>query len=229
MALVKKYCTIVKKIEQPLPDVYVVTLGSQHGGFRYKPGQFLHLTLDEYDPSGQWPESRCFSMQTSPDEELVKITYSIKGGYTQRMAQELAVGNTVWVKLPYGELFSTIDPKVHCVFIAGGTGVTPYLSLFASEQFRTFESPMLYFGARSKRYNIYQKEFEKACSVNPSFRIVAQYEDVAGVLNIEHILQQNNLHDLFYLSGPPVMIKSFKNYLINKSVPESNIKTDEWE
>lgn len=229
MGLVKKYCTIVKKIEHPLPDIYVITLASQNGRFRYKPGQFLHLTLDPYDPSQAWPESRCFSMQTSPDEEFVKITYSIKGGYTKRIAQELAVGKTVWVKLPYGELFSTVNPKAHCVFIAGGTGVTPYLSLFTSEPFRAFDAPFLYFGARSKRYNIYQKQFDKARDINPSFIIVAQYEDIDGLLNIAGIVQQHSTNDVFYLSGPPVMIKSFKNYFISKSVPESNIKTDEWE
>lgn len=229
MAFVKKYRTIIKEIEHPLPDIYVLTLASQDGRYRYKPGQFLHLALDQYDPSSQWPESRCFSIQTNPHEEYLKITYSVKGEYTKRMAQELAAGGTVWVKLPYGELFSTIDPKAHCIFIAGGTGVTPYLSLFTDEKFKTFQSPVLYFGARSERYNIYKKEFDTACKINSTFRIITHYEDTAGFLNIEFIAQQHTLKDVFYLSGPPLMIKSFKEYLLDKKLPECNIKTDDWE
>ena len=229
MGLVKKYSVIVKEIEHPLPNIYVVVFESQNGIFRYKPGQFLHLTLDEYDPSRQWPESRCFSIQTSPQQEYLKITYSVKGDYTKRIAQELTVGKNVWIKMPYGELFSTLSPKTHCVFIAGGTGVTPYLSLFSSEQFRSFESPVLYFGAHSEQYNIYKKEFEQACRFNPSFKIISKYEDIAGLLNIDHILQQNSLQSVYYLSGPPKMIKSFKIFLASKNVPRSNIKTDEWE
>ena len=142
MAVVKKYRTIIKEIEHPLPDIYRVTLASQDGRYRYKPGQFLHLALDQYDPSKQWPESRCFSIQTNPLEEYIKITYSVKGDYTKRMARELTPGKTVWVKLPYGDLFSTIDPKAHSIFIAGGTGVTPCLSLFTDEEFKAFQLPV---------------------------------------------------------------------------------------
>ncbi|MFZ1979306.1 MAG: hypothetical protein WAV76_15225 [Bacteroidota bacterium] len=75
----KKYCTIIKKIEHPLPEMYMVTLASQTGRFKYRPGQFLHLTLDEYDPSKQWPESRCFSIQTNPDDANLKLSFSVKG------------------------------------------------------------------------------------------------------------------------------------------------------
>jgi ferredoxin-NADP reductase len=229
MALVKKYRTIVKEIEHPLPDIYIVTLASQDGRYRYKPGQFLHLALDQYDPSKQWPESRCFSIQTNPREEYIKITYSVKGDYTKRMARELTPAQTVWVKLPYGDLFSTIDPKARSIFIAGGTGVTPCLSLFTDEKFKAFQSPVLYFGARSERYNIYKKEFDKACKINSTFRIVAHYEDAEGFLNIEHIAHQHAVEDIFYLSGPPLMTKSFKKHLLDNNVPESNIKTDDWE
>jgi ferredoxin-NADP reductase len=229
MAMVKKYRTIVSAIEHSLPDVYTLTLTLQDGKFRYKPGQFLHLTLDEYDPSQQWPESRCFSIQTNPDEEYLKITFSVKGLYTKRMAQELAVGKFVWVKLPYGELFSTTMPERQNIFIAGGTGVTPYLSLFTHRCFVQYKSPVLYFGARSEQYNIYKKEFEQAQSINSTFQIHTYYEDIAGLLDIKNILQRHNGQCIFYLSGPPVMIKNLKNYLTSKSVPEGNIKTDEWE
>jgi ferredoxin-NADP reductase len=229
MSIVKKYLAIIDKIDHPLPDIYMLTLSSPNGKFRYKPGQFLHLALDRYDPSRQWPESRCFSIQTNPDDEYLKITYSIKGDYTKRMAKELTLGKSVWIKLPYGELFSSVDPKFKCIFIAGGTGITPYLSLFTDKQFAQFRSPVLYLGVRSERYNIYQKEFEKGCSINPSFRIVVQYEDMEGLLNIERIERQNGPKGLFFLSGPPLMIKSFKNFLMNKNVPESNIKIDRWE
>ena len=70
MAIIKKYPAIVEDIRHLLPDIYTATFSSDKR-FKYKPGQFLHLALDEYDPSQAWPESRCFSMQSSPDDELV--------------------------------------------------------------------------------------------------------------------------------------------------------------
>jgi ferredoxin-NADP reductase len=228
MPLIKKYITIVQDIEHPLPDVYVITLQAQEGRFRYKPGQFIHLALDPYDPSAQWPESRCFSIQTNPDENCLKITYSVKGRFTQRMAGELCIGKKIWIKLPYGELFSSIRPELPCVFIAGGTGVTPYLSLFTGGEFERFKTPVLYFGARSEEYNIYTKEFDKACTINPSFKIYTRYEDAAGFLDIEHIMQKQSIGDNFYISGPPDMIKSFRQYLIKIGMPENSVYTDEW-
>ena len=47
---------------------------------RWKPGQFLHLALDAYDPSGHWPESRCFTMASgSLEKDHVRLTIAAKG------------------------------------------------------------------------------------------------------------------------------------------------------
>ena len=32
----------------------------------FKPGQFLHLALDAFEPGGFWPESRVFSIASAP-------------------------------------------------------------------------------------------------------------------------------------------------------------------
>ena len=70
----------------------------------FRPGQFLHLTVDDYDPAGFWPESRVFSIASSPRErERIRICYSVKGRYTTKMEQALKVGGEVWIKLPYGD------------------------------------------------------------------------------------------------------------------------------
>ena len=82
----------------------------------------MHLALDEYDPSSGWPESRCYSMQTSPVNEFIKITFSVKGKFTTRMADELKQGKIIDLKLPYGDFFQQDHSKENVVFIAGGTG-----------------------------------------------------------------------------------------------------------
>jgi ferredoxin-NADP reductase len=227
--MVKKYRTIVSAIEHPLPDVYTLTLTSQNGRFRYKPGQFLHLTLDEYDPSQQWPESRCFSIQTNPEEEYLKITYSVKGALTKQMAQELTIGKNVWVKLPYGELFENDYSKVSCVFLAGGTGVTPYLSLFTSKVFAKYNTPTLYFGVRNEHYHIYKDAFSKARQINPAMNITIVYAESEGMLKINSIFGRHGKSAVYFLSGPPVMIKTFRKQLTMLGVPEQQVRTDEWE
>src|SRR5450759_4335692 len=104
MAIVKKYSARVVAILNQIEGVYTLELESLGKPFKYDPGQFLHLALDpDYDGSGQWPESRCFSMQSNPKEENIKLTYAVKGKFTKQMVEQLKVGSEVWLKLPYGD------------------------------------------------------------------------------------------------------------------------------
>jgi ferredoxin-NADP reductase len=225
---VKKYQVEVISIQNPTQGVYTLEFGSEKR-FKYVPGEFLHLALDEYDPSGAWPESRCFSIQTNPDEENIKITYAVKGRFTRRMEQELTVGKHIWLKLPFGDLFTQEHSKKNTVFIAGGTGVTPYLSLFTDKSFVEYTNPQLYLGFRNKDLHFYQTELEKAQQINPALQTTIFYEDVSGVIDIEKIYNTYPNADAFFISGPPAMIKSFRQYLLSKGVSEDSIKTDDWE
>ena len=141
MAIVKKYAAKVVSIQNSIEGVYTLEFESLGKPFKYDAGQFLHLAIDEYDPSMQWPDSRCFSMQSAPAEDVIRITYAAKGQFTNRMKQLLEVGKEVTLKLPYGDLFSQEHNKTNTVFIAGGTGITPYLSLFTDQSFVVYEAP----------------------------------------------------------------------------------------
>ncbi len=227
MAIVKKYKSKVEEIINPLPGIYTVTFSSIKN-FNYNPGQFLHLALDDYDGVGQWPESRCFSMQTSPSEDKIKISYAVKGKFTNRMKDELHVGKEVWLKLPYGDIFDRDHPKEKCVFIAGGTGITPFLSLFTDNSFSQYTSPKLYFGVREKKYNIFNSELGCAQQKNKSIYLNVIVQETDGILDINKIY--NECTDSYYfISGPPLMIKNFKNYLLSKNIPDNQILTDDWE
>ena len=226
--LAKKYKSIIKSITNPFEGIYTLEFRSIGRPFKYHPGQFLHLALDEdYDGIGQWPDSRCFSMQSNPNEETIRITYAVKGNFTTQMEKNLKVGSKVWLKLPYGDLFTQPHNKKNCVFIAGGTGITPFLSLFTDESFKEYINPKIYLGFRSKAYNIYQRELE--LSRNPTKFVKSVYEDEVGILDIEQIFSENGTESNYFISGPPAMIKTFKNTLIEKGVSPENILTDDWE
>jgi predicted ferric reductase len=229
MAIVKKYKAEVISIHNPFDTIYTIEFKSVSGTFRYLPGQFLHLALDEYDPSSGWPDSRCFSMQTSPSNETLKITFAVKGKFTKRMADELKVGKVIDIKLPYGELFQQEHSKSDVVFIAGGTGITPFLSVFCNPTFSEYSNPILYFGIRNSTYNIYKNELSKAKEINPSLNIQIVDQEKEGILNIASISNKHGHKVTYFISGPQPMIASFKEKLLTKGVPISSIKTDDWE
>jgi len=155
--LVKKYPAEVVEIQNPVDTLYVLKLRSKEKPFKFLPGQFLHLAIDDYDPSAGWPESRCFSIH-GWDETRSDYTHILhKGPLHVTDGQGARAGENPLVKMPYGSLFQDIPDKTGCIFIAGGTGITPFLSLFTDKSFENFDNPKLYAGFRSKPY-IYMKD-----------------------------------------------------------------------
>lgn len=226
--LAKKYRSQLISIKNPFTGIYTLEFKSLGSKYKYLPGQFLHIAIDEdYDGAGQWPESRCFSMQSNPNEETIRITYSVKGEFTKQMEQSLNVGSEVWLKLPYGDLFTQSHSKINTVFIAGGTGITPFLSLFTHESFNEYIEPKIYLGFRTNAYNIYNDELNHSC--NSSKFVKLFIEDKDGKLDILNIANENCLESNYFISGPPLMIKIFKQHLIEKGILQSNILTDDWE
>ena len=226
--LVKKYQAEIVSIYHPASGVCTLELSAQKP-FKYAPGAFLHLALDEYDPSSAWPESRCFSIQTAPEEANIRITYAMKGRFTQRMEKELSVGKQVWLKLPFGDLFTQEHDKHNTIFVAGGTGITPFLSLFTDSSFAEYTNPYLYMGFRNQALHFYKNELKKAQEINSALRTTVFYQDADGVIDIERIYNAHSNAETFFISGPPEMIKSFKRYLLLKGVSEERVKTDDWE
>jgi len=229
MPVIKKYLSEVISVDKLAENIYTVEFSPLGRGYKFLPGQFLHLALDEYDPSEAWPDSRCFSMQTCPAEKTLKITYSIKGEFTKRMAESIMPGSKVWLKLPYGDLFVQEHNKQNSVFVAGGTGITPFLSLFTDQSFSEYTNSKLYAGFRSKEFDLYDNQLQTARKLSPSFQIIKFYEDEQGVIDIHQIFSETGANATFFISGPPLMIKNFSGALKQQGVSESHIITDEWE
>ena len=226
--LTKKYHSELISILNPFEGIYTLELKSLGRPFKYHPGQFLHLAIDKnYDGIGQWPDSRCFSMQSNPTEDTIRITYVVKGQFTREMEKTLDLGSVVWLKLPYGDLFDQHHIKENTVFIAGGTGITPFLSLFTHESFNEYINPKIYLGFRSNAYNIYDEELET--SSNSSKKVKLFIENIDGIIDIQSIINENGASINYFVSGPPLMIKSFKQTLIENGVPIENVLSDDWE
>jgi ferredoxin-NADP reductase len=166
-------------------------------------------------------------MQSTPNDSLITITYAVIGEFTKLMEEQLNPGSEVWLKLPYGDLFQQPHNKTNAVFIAGGTGITPFLSLFKHESFMEYSNPKIYLGFKSKEYNIYQKELAQI--PNKSKIVKVFYQDEVGVIDIDSIYKENGDLSSYFISGPPQMIKNFKLFLLEKGVDSNNILTDDWE
>src|SRR6186997_2238603 len=123
MPVTQKLSCFVERVVSHGERVYTLVLRPERLVPRFQAGQFLHLALDRYDPTGFWPESRVFSIASSPSRrDTVAITYAVHGLFTQRMERELTEGRQAWIKLPYGDF--VVDGASDVALFAGGTGVT---------------------------------------------------------------------------------------------------------
>jgi ferredoxin-NADP reductase len=227
--------------------VFTVSIMPERRIPRFKAGQFLHLTLDDYDPQGGfWPESRVFSIASAPTSEQVEIVYSVKGRYTARMRKELATGKQLWLKLPYGEF--TIDTAAAAsqdiVLVAGGTGLSPFLSYLRTMldgSLNTRQIHLLY-GIRSAAHLLCPKVLSACCSTIKGFgmdlyvetgadTMLSEVKQQEGMIQLNRILETGKTmaDPAYFLSGPPMMIQTFRNGLAAAGISSKNIKVDEWE
>jgi ferredoxin-NADP reductase len=239
MAVAQKLACQVKQIISHGERVYTVELRPERAAPRFRPGQFLHLALDAYDPSGFWPESRVFSIATPPTQrDRLRITYSVQGRFTARMERELAEGQQVWIKLPYGD-FVVADTS-DAVLFAGGTGITAFSAFLDSLTPEFRHRVYLAYGARRRDLLIYRDKVEQCARLVPTLRTFYFIEDEpgellpgesAGRVSASAVWPQiqNPSEATYYLSGPPPMLKAISQDLQGRGIRADAIRTDAWE
>jgi len=209
---------------------------------KFKSGQFLHLALDNYDPSYNWPESRVFSMANAPGKEFIDILVSPKGNYTNRMINEISVNKQVWLKLPYGTFNFHESSGKDVILIAGGTGISPFISFLEdlTESKNEYRSINLFYGVRNPDLIIFEENLQayRQGIKNFSYRIFCENINnesflflEKGMLPVRELADQTITYTdpVCYLSGPKLMIESFERELKEKSIPPERIFYDKWE
>ncbi len=228
-------CEVVG-LEDHGEQVYSLHLKPETPAPRFSAGQFLHLALDPFEAGDFWPDSRPFSIASPPaSRDLLRITYSVKGQFTARMQAELHTGCQVWIKLPYGEF--TVDSRSDACLLAGGTGVTAFTAFLSGVGPEYTHSLHIFYGARRPELLIYRSEVEAAAArclnLKPYFMVEQDPGDgfIPGRINLETVWQYvpEPLSLTYYLSGPPVMLKSISEALRLRRLPPEQIVIDAWE
>lgn len=219
--------------------VYTLDLRPERPAPRFRPGQFLHLALDEYEPSGFWPESRIFSIASAPAQrDRLRISYSVRGQYTARMERELVEGSQLWVKLPYGEFF--IEDTADVVLFAGGTGITAFAAFLDGLTSAFGAHVLLVYGARTASLLLYRDMLERrAASACLQLRYFVERPDAAssemgavvGRISADVVWPwiQAPRQAKYYLSGPPSMLRTLASDLRNRGIAGEAIRIDAWE
>jgi ferredoxin-NADP reductase len=148
--------------------------------FRHKPGQFLTFEF----PVGPEPVQRCYTIASSPTRpDTVSITVKrVPGGPVSNWLHDtMAPGMTVRALGPMGEFTCLDHPAEKYLFLSGGSGVTPLMSM--SRAFHDLgEDRDIAFvhAARTPADIIFRAELALMARANPCFKVAHVVESDAG-------------------------------------------------
>ncbi|MCB0989859.1 MAG: ferredoxin reductase family protein [Acidimicrobiales bacterium] len=106
-----------------------LTLAPQDRRIEFRPGQFASVKI----AARTMAEPHMFSIASSPDDDQLVFHIRALGDWSDRLLHTDVVGETVWVEGPYGRFRPLPDnDSAGIVWVAGGVGITPFLSAVAS-------------------------------------------------------------------------------------------------
>ncbi|GAA0495758.1 ferredoxin--NADP reductase [Streptomyces olivaceiscleroticus] len=145
--------------------------------FAYRPGQFLTLRLPGPGGDGAAPVARCYSLAGSPETgEPLKITVKrVAGGYGSHwLCDRIAPGDEL-AALPPAGTFTPDSLDRDLLLVAGGSGITPVLSIAKSALARGRARVTLLYANRDESAVIFRSELRRLSEDFPDRLVVVHW------------------------------------------------------
>lgn len=189
-----------------------------------KPGQFASIRIYK---DGAWSEPHPFTLSSSPSDETLRMTIKKSGEFTSSIP-DIEPGTPIQCSGPYGQFCKDIATNKEVVMIAGGVGITPFLSVLRQFRETAADNEVTLFWANKTPADAFAaKELEeftrhlKLSVVHVYSRVAPEGQTAApvftdnrpgkisheyGRLNQAIFLRHLTSPDAsFYLCGPPAM------------------------
>ena len=193
-------------------------------------GQYMTVTVHGLEHLDIQKQFHDFSIASSPNHpEKLTITFRISQSSFKQTLLNAPLGTPVTIEGPKGIFTLPHTPERHLVFIAGGIGVTPFMSIisFTTENKLPYIITLFYYN-RSKESAVYLVELESLAHDNPLFSFVPIYGPLDANEIQDHIKKQSKETLLFYIAGPPGMVQEARLVLKTEMIKDDTIKTEEF-
>jgi len=209
--------------------------------FQFRAGQSIDLTLlnpPETDAEGN---SRAFSIASAPFDNDLIIATRMRDTALKRVLRKASPGLQVKIDGPGGSFVLHRKSEKPAVFLAGGIGITPFLSII--RQAGNDQSPhhmYLFYSNRRPEDAAFLDLLSEATKRNPNFHLIAtmtemdkshrEWKGETGFINKDMLTKHlpSLQGPIFYLAGPPAMIAAMRSMLIEAGVDEDDIRTEEF-
>jgi ferredoxin/flavodoxin---NADP+ reductase len=197
------------------PDVFVLSFKKK---YEFLPGQVVKLALDLDQPP------RIYSICSGDFEKEIRLLFDIKeDGYLTPKLASMVPGDKILVSKPYGSFIGSKDPAW---WIATGTGIAPFYSMFQSG---LWENKTLIHGVKKLNQFYFEDDLDWAMGKN-YIRCCSQEQsnDVFPGRVTDYIKGIENLPlDIkYYICGKSLMVVETRDLLIARGIPHENIMAE---
>ncbi|HYQ49338.1 MAG TPA: pyridoxamine 5'-phosphate oxidase family protein, partial [Pseudomonas sp.] len=227
----------VQRVEQESRDIRSFYLAA-NGPVAFSPGQHVPVRIPL---AGVAPLIRTYSLSSAPSDGYLRISVKAQGPASRYLHEQVAVGDTLQVRLPTGSFTLKSDSHRPLVLIAAGVGITPLLAMLREQlAMQSARRIYLFQGARRLAELPFQHELaelrQQAGVLLSVHRSLSQPEagavlqrdyEHSGRLGIEQVKAVLPLDDYdFYLCGPASFTQDLYEGLRAVHVPDARIHAE---
>jgi len=195
--------------------------------FAYKPGQFLTLRI----PIAPQSIARCYSLASAPGVDgALKVTVKrVQDGLGSNwICDNLRAGDTLEVLPPAG-VFCPVSLDVDFLLFAGGSGITPVMSILKSCLHKGSGRVFLFYANRDERSVIFREELKQLARSYPQRLTVMHWlESVQGLPNAEQLagICRPHLDSHAFVCGPGPFMDAVEQTLLGLDVDRTRIHVE---
>jgi 3-ketosteroid 9alpha-monooxygenase subunit B len=193
--------------------------------FEYRPGQFLTLRIPS-DRTGS--VARCYSLSSAPHENRVQVTVKRAGFGSNWVCDSLKAGTRVDVLPPAG-VFTPKSLDGDFLLFAGGSGITPVLSILKAALEHGRGRVVLVYANRDERSVIFAAELAAHATRHPGRLVVVHWlesvQGLPGVAQLKSLAAPYRTHEAF-LCGPGPFMEAAKEALRDLGVPRQQVHVE---
>ena len=225
----KKYVAYsVEAVKHPNQSTTEVTLRPKTDSIpTHRAGQFLFV---RFTSNKTLNESHPFTISSAPHEDVLRVTVKASGDFTHALFNNLRAGMDAVVEGAYG-LFDYKTGGQKQIWIAGGIGLTPFLSFIRDLNGSLQQDIDFYYTVRHAEEALFLDEIETAAKRNPRLKAHVRFSSRDGSLNVDDIIKNAGgsiqAHHI-YMCGPLPMVQAFEKKFLELDVPAENIHYEEF-
>mgnify|MGYP000882259496 CR=1 FL=1 len=217
----KKLNYIIKDIKDLEYGITEITMETNEDKLKYSAGQFAFFTFPNIRKREQHP----FTISSHPYNEELRITVKGFGDYTNNINEKLTIGEQTLVEGPYGHFSSKYVKEHDQIWIAGGIGITPFLSLSKDLHPNKIK---LFWCVNDENEAVYKDELDTISNGNPNFEFVIWSSKTSGYLIADKLGIENYKNKAYLICGPKSLKGNLMKQLSQKGVSDKHIYDEEF-